>query len=66
MGKGSIYWGFQSTRSQGGLRENLGLNRLEIMILEIGFDRGSKLSETKNSARLGIRPGRSDRVAGAV
>jgi hypothetical protein len=33
------------------------------MILEIGFNRGSKLFEMKNSARLGIRPGRSDRVA---
>jgi hypothetical protein len=43
--------------SQGGLHENLGLNRLEIMILEIGFDRGSKLSETMNSAWLGIRSG---------
>jgi hypothetical protein len=65
-GKASIYRGFQSTRSQGELWENLGLNWLEIVILEIGFDRGSKLSEMMNSARLGIRHGRSERVARAV
>jgi hypothetical protein len=59
MRKASIYRGVQSTRSQVGLRENLGLNWLEIMILEIRFDKGLKLSETKNSTQLGIRPGRS-------
>jgi hypothetical protein len=60
MGKASIYRGFQSTHSQGRVQENIGLNRLEIMILEIRFDRGSKLSEMKTSTRLGIRPEWSD------
>jgi hypothetical protein len=44
MGKAFIYRGLQSTHSQGGLRLNLGLNRLEITILEIGIDRGSNPS----------------------
>jgi hypothetical protein len=43
-GKASIYTGIQSTHRQGRLRTNLGSNRLEIMVLEVGFDRGSKLS----------------------
>jgi hypothetical protein len=34
--------GFQSSRSQGGLRSDLSLNRLEIVLLEMGFKRGSK------------------------
>jgi hypothetical protein len=44
MRKTSIIEGLQSTRSHGTLRSNLGLNRLEIMILEKGFDKGSNLS----------------------
>jgi hypothetical protein len=59
-GEASIYRGFQSTPSQGGLQENLSINQLEIMILEIRLYRGSNLSEMKNSAQLGIRPRRSD------
>jgi hypothetical protein len=43
-GKASIYRELQSTHSQGRLGPNLGLNQLEIMILEIRFDRGLKLS----------------------
>jgi hypothetical protein len=52
---GQITWGkllfiggLQSTHRQGGLWPNLGSTRLEIMILEVGFDRGSKLSNRKN------------------
>jgi hypothetical protein len=39
MEKASIYRGFRSTRTQGGLWENPNLNQLEIASLEIGFDR---------------------------
>jgi hypothetical protein len=38
MGKASIYRGFQSTQTQGGLKENLILNRLKIVTLVMGFD----------------------------
>jgi hypothetical protein len=56
-GEASIYRGIRSTCSQGRLRSNLSLNRLEIAILEINFDRGS--NEELNSVM--IRLGRSDR-----
>jgi hypothetical protein len=41
-GKASIYRGIQCTCSQGILQENPSSNRLKIMTLEIGFERGSK------------------------
>jgi hypothetical protein len=57
MGKATSYRGLQSTRSQGGLRPNLRLNRLEIAILEKGFDRDRNIPNRKIQSGWGSDPG---------